>query len=165
MLILALVTGTMAVCRYFAGSIYAVLGQTGVLLISAVLATAGILLFATQTGGMVYAAALCFAFGVALFWPTMLGFVAEKMPQTGAFGLSIVGGVGMFSTAIFQPIIGGWLDSEKVKATASGLTGDLAELTAGQATLDNIAIFPAILIAAFAGLFFYMKKRNVMSVA
>jgi MFS transporter, putative metabolite:H+ symporter len=159
MLILALVTGTMAVCRYFAGPIYGALGQTGVLLISAVLATAGILLFATQTGSMAYVAALCFAFGVALFWPTMLGFVAEKMPQTGAFGLSIVGGVGMFSTSIFQPIIGGWLDSEKAVAAAQGLTGDIAELTAGQATLDNIAVFPAILIVAFAGLYFYMRKR------
>ncbi len=165
MLILALVTGTMAICRYFAGSIYAALGQTGVLLISAVLATAGILLFATQTGGMVYAAALCFAFGVALFWPTMLGFVAEKMPQTGAFGLSIVGGVGMFSTAIFQPIIGGWLDGEKATATANGLTGDLAELTAGQNTLDNIAVFPAILIVAFAGLYFYMRKNQAVKLA
>lgn len=165
MLILALVTGTMAICRYFAGSIYGVLGQTGVLLISSVLATAGILLFATQTGAMAYVAALCFAFGVALFWPTMLGFVAEKLPQTGAFGLSIVGGVGMFSTSIFQPIIGGWLDSEKAKATANGLTGDLAELTAGQATLDNIAIFPAILIVAFAGLYFYMRKQKTMAVA
>ncbi len=165
MLILALVTGTMAVCRYFAGPIYGVLGQTGVLLISAVLATAGILLFATQTGTMAYVAALCFAFGVALFWPTMLGFVAEKMPQTGAFGLSIVGGVGMFSTSIFQPIIGGWLDNEKANAAAKGLTGDLAELTAGQATLDNIAVFPAILIVAFAGLYFYMRKQKTMAVA
>lgn len=165
MLILALVTGTMAICRYFAGSIIGTLGQTGVLLISSVLATAGILLFATQTGTMAYVAALCFAFGVALFWPTMLGFVAEKMPQTGAFGLSIVGGVGMFSTSIFQPIIGGWLDSEKATATAKGLTGDLAELTAGQATLDNIAIFPAILIVAFAGLYFYMRKQRTMVVA
>ncbi len=165
MLILALVTGTMAICRYFAGSIIGTLGQTGVLLISSVLATAGILLFATQTGAMAYVAALCFAFGVALFWPTMLGFVAEKMPQTGAFGLSIVGGVGMFSTSIFQPIIGGWLDSEKATATAKGLTGDLAELTAGQATLDNIAIFPAILIVAFAGLYFYMRKQKTMALA
>ena len=165
MLILALVTGTMAVCRYFAGPIYAALGQTGVLLISAVLATAGILLFATQTGTMAYVAALCFAFGVALFWPTMLGFVAEKLPQTGAFGLSIVGGVGMFSTSIFQPIIGGWLDNEKAVAAAKGLTGDLAELTAGQATLDNIAVFPAILIVAFAGLYFYMRKQKTMAVA
>jgi MFS transporter, putative metabolite:H+ symporter len=165
MLILALVTGTMAVCRYFAGPIYGALGQTGVLLVSAILATAGILLFATQTGTMAYVAALCFAFGVALFWPTMLGFVAEKMPQTGAFGLSIVGGVGMFSTSIFQPIIGGWLDNEKAVAAAKGLTGDIAELTAGQATLDNIAVFPAILIVAFAGLYFYMRKQKSVSVA
>ena len=90
----------------------------------------------------------------------MIGFVAENLPRTGAFGLSIMGGMGMFSTSIFQPIIGAWLDDEKAKAAAAGLTGDVAELAAGQATLDNMAIFPIILIGAFVGLYFYMRKRT-----
>ncbi len=161
MIILALVTGLMAVIRYFAGPIIEKFDQTGVLLGSAVLATIGIYLFSTQTGGMVYVAAVFFAMGVALFWPNMVGFIAEKVPLSGALGMSIIGGVGMFSTAIFQPIIGGWIDSERVAQAAKGLTGDAMELAAGQATLDNIAVFPAVLIVAFTVLYVWMKNRKV----
>ncbi|TAF97499.1 MAG: MFS transporter [Cytophagia bacterium] len=162
MIILALVTGLMAVIRYFAGPIVEKLDQTGVLLGSAILATIGIYLFSTQTGTMIYVAAVFFAMGVALFWPNMVGFVAEKIPLSGALGMSVIGGVGMFSTAIFQPIIGSWIDAERVTQTAKGLTGDAMELAAGQATLDNIAVFPAILIVAFTVLYFWMKNRKTV---
>ncbi|MEA5141014.1 MFS transporter [Arcicella rigui] len=160
MIILALVTGLMAVGRYFAGPIVHSINPTGVLLASAIFATVGVILMSQATGGMVYVSAVIFAIGVCYFWPTMIGFVAENLPRTGAFGLSIMGGMGMFSTSIFQPIIGAWLDDEKAKAAAAGLTGDVAELAAGQATLDNMAIFPIILIGAFVGLYFYMRKRT-----
>ena len=110
------------------------------------------------TGGMVYLAAILFAIGVCYFWPTMIGFVGEYIPKTGALGMSLVGGAGMFATGIWQPVIGGWLDDERAKAQASGLLGDAAELAAGQATLDNLAIFPAILIVLFGGLFLFRKK-------
>jgi putative MFS transporter len=161
MLILALVTGLMAVIRYFAGPIVKKFDQTGVLLGSAVLATIGIYLLSTQTGGMAYVAAVFFAMGVALFWPNMLGFIAEKVPLSGALGMSIVGGVGMFSTSIFQPIIGRWIDTAKTEQTAAGLTGDAMELAAGQSTLSTMVIFPLILIVAFTGLYLYMRKRPV----
>ena len=160
MIILALVTGLMAVGRYFAGPIVHSINPTGVLLGSAVLTTLGVVLMSQATGGMVYASAIIFALGVCYFWPTMIGFVAENLPRTGAFGMSIIGGMGMFSTSIFQPVIGKWLDDEKAAAAAQGLTGDVAELAAGQATLDNMAVFPAILVVAFAGLFFYMRKNK-----
>lgn len=165
MLILALVTGLMAVIRYFAGPIVAKFDQTGVLLGSAVFATIGIYLLSTQTGGMAYVAAVFFAMGVALFWPNMLGFIAEKVPLSGALGMSIVGGVGMFSTSIFQPIIGRWIDNAKTEKTAAGLTGDAMELAAGQSTLSTMIIFPLILIVAFTGLYIYMRKRSVAVVA
>lgn len=163
MIILALVTGLMAVGRYFAGPIVHSINPTGVLLGSAVLTTLGVVLMSQATGGMVYASAIIFALGVCYFWPTMIGFVAENLPRTGAFGMSIIGGMGMFSTSIFQPVIGKWLDDEKAAAAAQGLTGDVAELAAGQATLDNMAVFPAILVVAFAGLFFYMRKNKTAS--
>ena len=165
MLILALVTGLMAVIRYFAGPIVARFDQTGVLLGSAVFATIGIYLLSTQTGGMAYVAAVFFAMGVALFWPNMLGFIAEKVPLSGALGMSIVGGVGMFSTSIFQPIIGRWIDNSKAEKTAAGLTGDAMELAAGQSTLSTMVIFPLILIVAFTGLYIYMRKRPVTAIA
>jgi MFS family permease len=158
MLILALVTGLMAVARYFGGDVVQKFDQTGVLLGSAILATIGIFLFSTQTGAMAYVAAIFFALGITYFWPNMIGFIADKIPKSGALGMSVVGAVGMFSTSIFQPIIGGWIDSDKVAAAAAGYKGDELELIAGQATLGSMLSFPGILIVLFAILFFWMKK-------
>jgi putative MFS transporter len=160
MLVLALVTGLMALIRFFAAPIVSALGATGILWGSAFLAAAGIYMFSTVTGGAAYAAAVVFAMGVGLFWPTMIGFVAQNVPLSGALGMSIIGGVGMFSTAIFQPFIGGWIDESRAEKIAQGLTGDEMELAAGQATLSTMVMFPAILIVAFAVLFFWMKSRK-----
>jgi MFS family permease len=158
MLILALVTGLMAVGRYFAGPIIKQLNTVGVLLGSAVFGVIGIYMMSTMDGSMLYVAAVFYALGICYFWPNMLGFVGETMPQTGALGLSILGGIGMFSSSMFQPIIGGWIDKNKTVALSNGLVGDAADLAAGQATLSNMLIFPAILIVAFLGLYFLGKK-------
>jgi MFS family permease len=160
MLILALVTGLMAVGRYFAGSIIAKINTVGVLLASAIFALAGLYMMSTMSGSTLYIAAFIYALGICYFWPNMLGFIAESMPQTGALGLSIMGGIGMFSSSMFQPIIGGWIDQNKAVAVGQGLTGDVADLAAGQATLSNMLLFPAILIVAFAGLYFFGKKAK-----
>jgi MFS family permease len=160
MIILALTTGLMAVARYFGGEIVHKFDQTGVLLGSAVLATLGIYLFSTQTGTMAYVAAIFFALGIAYFWPNMLGFVADKIPKSGALGLSIIGAVGMFSSSIFQPFIGGWIDSDKAEAAAAGFTGDELELVSGQATLGTMVAFPAILIVLFTILWFWVRSSK-----
>jgi len=165
MLILALVTGLMAVGRYFAGPLIKQLNTVGVLLGSAVFAVLGIYMMSTMDGSMLYVAAVFYALGICYFWPNMIGFVAENMPQTGALGLSIMGGIGMFSSSMFQPIIGGWIQDNKIVAVSKGLAGDAADLAAGQATLSNMLIFPAILIVAFLGLYLYMKKQKTLSPA
>lgn len=165
MLILALVTGLMAVGRYFAGSLIKQLNTVGVLLGSAVFGVIGIYMMSTMDGTMLYVAAIFYALGICYFWPNMIGFIAENMPQTGALGLSIMGGIGMFSSSMFQPIIGGWIQDNKIVAVSNGLAGDAADLAAGQATLSNMLIFPTILIVAFLGLYFYMKKRKELSPA
>ena len=162
MLILALVTGLMAVARYFGGDAVGKFSQTGVLLGSAVLATIGVFLFSTQTGAMAYVAAIVYALGIAYFWPNMIGFVAAKIPKSGALGMSIVGAVGMFSVSIFQPIIGGWIDGDLAAAAATGLTGTELELVAGQATLGTMVIFPAILVVLFTILHFWVRKRGAV---
>lgn len=158
MLILALVTGLMAVGRYFAGSLIERLNTAGVLLGSAVFGVAGIYMLSTMSGNMLYVAAVFYALGICYFWPNMLGYVSENVPKSGALGLSIMGGIGMFSSSIFQPIIGGWIKDNKVVAEASGLVGDAADLAAGQATLTNMLVFPGILIAAFAVLYLFGKR-------
>lgn len=160
LLVLALVTGLMAVGRYFAGGLIHRLNITGVLLSSSIIATIALILMSQATGGMVYVAAILFAIGVCYFWPNMISFVAVYLPKTGALGMSLIGGVGMVGVSIFQPVIGRWLDAEKTKATAAGLSGDAMELAAGQATLSNIAIIPAALTVAFIILFFTMRKKQ-----
>lgn len=152
MLILALTTGIMAVGRFFAGPVVKTLGQTGVLLGGAIFATLGIYMFSTVTGPMAYFAAVVFAIGVCYFWPVMVGAVAQRVPLSGALGMSIIGGIGMFSTAIFQPVIGKWIDDAR-------LTYD-TDLLAGQATLAKMATFPAILIVLFVIFFFWQKNSK-----
>ncbi len=158
MLILALVTGLMAVGRFFAGPVVGALGQTGVLLLGAVFAATGIYLFSIVTGSAAYLAAILFAIGICYFWPVMVGAVAQRVPLSGALGMSIIGGVGMFSTSIWQPIIGGWIDKDKAAAAAAGITGDQLDLVAGQATLSKMTAFPLILIVLFLIFFFWQKK-------
>ena len=162
--ILALITGLMAIGRYFGGDIVHRFDQTGVLLGSALFTAIGIFLLSTQTGFMVYIAAIFFALGVCYFWPNMIGFVAEKIPLSGALGMSIVGGMGMFSTSIFQPIIGGWIDASRESQSAMGLTGEALELAAGQQTLTYMISFPVILIILFTILYFWQKNAKLATV-
>jgi MFS family permease len=160
MLILALVTGLMAVGRYFAGPLVEKLNTAGVLLGSAIFGVLGIYMLSTMSGSMLYVAAVFYALGICYFWPNMLGYIGQNLPETGALGLSIMGGIGMFSSSIFQPIIGGWIKDNKVAAEATGLVGDAADLAAGQATLSNMLLFPGILIVAFTGLYLFGRKKK-----
>ena len=116
-------------------------------------------MMSSMSGSSLYFAAFIYALGICYFWPNMLGYVGQHLPQTGALGLSIMGGIGMFSSSMFQPIIGGWIKDNKTVAEAQGLVGDAADLAAGQMTLSNMLLFPAILIVAFAGLYFFSKKK------
>ncbi|MCE7054958.1 MFS transporter [Algoriphagus sp. AGSA1] len=160
MLILALTTGVMAVSRFFAGPVVSKFGQTGILLIGAVLATIGIYMFSVVTGPLAYVAAVIFALGVAYFWPVMVGATAQRVPLSGALGMSIIGGVGMFSTAIWQPVIGSWIDGSRATMAAEGKIGEALELAAGQATLQKLLLFPIVLIVLFTIFYFWQKGKK-----
>lgn len=160
MLVLALITGTMAVARYFGGEMVHRFDTTGVLLGSAILATLGLFLFTQVTGPAVYAVAIVFALGVAYFWPNMIGFVADYIPKSGALGMSIVGAIGMLSSFFMQPIIGGWIDSNTAEGTAQGLTGTDLELFTGTETITTMIFFPGVLIILFTILYFWVKGRT-----
>ncbi len=107
----------------------------------------------------------------------MVGAVAQRVPLSGALGMSIIGGVGMFSSAIFQPIIGSWIDDAEKVAKAdmaenpefSMLSIDqmkaALELTAGQATLQKMMLFPGILIVLFVIFFFWQRGVKSADIA
>jgi MFS transporter, putative metabolite:H+ symporter len=160
MLILALTTGLMAIGRYFAGPVVHRLNPTGILLGGAIFTFIGITLLSKTTGPLIYVAAVFFAVGVCYFWPTMLGFISEYIPKSGALGLSVIGGIGMFATGLAQPVVGKWIDSGKEVAKAQGLSGDAAALVAGQATLSYLSVLPAVLIVAFGALWWWMRNKK-----
>jgi putative MFS transporter len=165
MVIVALTFGVAALGRYFGGEFVHRFDQTGVLLGSAVTVTIGLLLLSTQTGPMAYFAAIVFGMGVCYFWPNMIGFIAEKLPLSGAIGMSVVGAFGMLSTSIWQPFIGSWIDSAREEAASAGLQGDTLELVAGQETLQRMMTFPIILIVLFTILLFWVRSRKTAAAA
>jgi MFS family permease len=146
MLILALITGIMAVGRFFAGGLVHRLNPVGVLLLSAVFSAIGIfMLSAVSSTFLIIVASVLFAIGVCYFWPTMLGFVAEYIPQSGALGLSLLGGAGMVSVAMFLPVMGKIMEEQNE-----------------QVALQNIGILPVVLIVGFTVLYvFYKNKKPV----
>ena len=144
LLVLAFINGIMALGRLFAGGFIHKLKPSGMLLFSAIFTFLGLWMLTVTSGGMTFVAASIFAVGVTFFWPTMLGFVAEYLPETGAFGLSIMGRAGMLSVSIVLPIMGNLMDNSGVNEA-----------------LRIMSILPAILIVAFLGLNIYMKKNNV----
>ena len=162
MVILALITGLMATGRFFAGPIVHRFSPTGVLLGSAIFATAGIFLMSQVQGNAIYFAAAMFAVGVTYFWPTMLGCVAEFAPKTGALGMSLMGGAGMFAVSMWNPVIGHWIDAASKEAEAANLTVQQTQVLAGQTVLGNLLIFPIILIVVFAGFHLVMNKNKTL---
>ncbi|HRI79250.1 MAG TPA: MFS transporter [Cyclobacteriaceae bacterium] len=141
-LVLAFINGIMAIGRGFAGQVVHKLSTTGMLLFSAVFSFLGLLAMSYATGPMTFLAAGIFAIGICYFWPTMLGFVSEKIPASGALGLSIMGGLGMFSVSIVLPVMGSFMDAS----------------ISGADTLRYMATLPAILVATFLTLFVKYRK-------
>ncbi len=174
-LLLVWISGIMALARQSGGTLIHNMKSTVVLLTSAVLAFVGLLLLGYTSGVMVFAAAAVFALGVAFFWPSMLGFVSENIPQSGALGLAIMGGIGFLGGAIAQPALGAIFDAQTRLAVPVGNTleslkdalpgtpdasvWEQVQLTAGAHTLLYVAFVPAILIIAFAYLYIYKRKQ------
>ncbi|MFL5739512.1 MAG: MFS transporter [Flavisolibacter sp.] len=158
-LILVFINGLMALGRSLAGPVVHRLNPNGMLIFSALFAGIGLILLSTVSGPVAFAAAFVFAVGICFFWPTMLGFVSEYLPNTGALGLSLMGGAGMFSTSLIVPIMGHWYDKFHAAAIASGASTASADATAGSNTFLKVAIMPAILLVIFSAI--YLFRRSV----
>ena len=144
MIILAVVTGLMAVGRFFAGGLIHRLNPPGVLLGSAIFSVAGLFLLSKANGAaMTVFSAAVFAVGVCYFWPTMIGVASEYVPKSGALGMSILGGAGFVATSMVLPIM-----------------GKSIETSGPQATLLNMTVLPIILVVAFVILNVIVRKKK-----
>ena len=180
-LILTITTGVMVVGRGLAEPVVHKFSPAGVLLMSAVMAAIGIYLLSSVSGSMIYVAALVFGLGVCYFWPTMIGFVAENIPKSGALGLNLMGGAGMFAVSIYTLFMGGFYDRLLAKQLPEGAVLDTyrsaaagtteaakyaeAQLTAGPEVLRATAVIPIILTIAFAALVIYMRNKKKVTIA
>lgn len=164
-LVLVFIFGIMALGRSFAGPVVHRLNPNGMLIFSAIFAGIGLVLLSMVSGYAAFAAAAVYAVGICFFWPTMLGFVSEYLPKTGALGLSLMGGAGMFSVSLILPVMGRWLDNAKAKAIAEGLTASQAEAAAGSETFLRVAILPAILVVVFTIIYFVRKNKPTQQLA
>ncbi len=176
LLILTLETGVMVVGRAFAGPVVKQFSPQGVLLISAVLASLGLYMLGHTTGNMIFVGALVFGMGVCYFWPTMLGFVSENLPKTGAVGMNLMGGVGMFAVAIYTIIMGKHYDALVASKLPAGADLQVynaapagsemanaifeAKKAAGPAIINFTMMIPLGLIVAFGALNIYMRGRR-----
>jgi MFS family permease len=156
-LVLVFINGLMALGRSFAGPIVHKLNPNLMLILSSILAAVGLYLLSTTTGYAAFGAAFIFAAGVCFFWPTMLGYVAEYLPNTGALGLSLMGGAGMFSVSLIVPMMGKWYDDFRAAAVTAGEANP--DAVAGSSTFMKVTVMPAILIVVFILIYIVMRKR------
>jgi MFS family permease len=174
LLVLAWITGLMAVGRQFAGALVHRLSPLGTLLASSALSVLGLYMMSHSTGLMLYVGATVFAWGVCFYWPTMLGYANENFPKTGALGLAIMGGAGMLSSSLVLPKIGYYYDkgialrvpmgtsADALKAAPAG--SDLAALwskiqaDSGLHILGQVAVLPVVLFVVF--LFLLVFRRG-----
>jgi len=108
LLVFAWITGLMAVLRLFAAPVVERLAPTGMLFMSAILTGLGLTLFSVFATGLVplLFAATIFAFGVAFFFPTLVGLMSERYPKAGSVGIVLMIGFGMGASGTLQGQIG-----------------------------------------------------------
>ena len=175
-LILTVTAGVMMIGRGFAGPVVHRLSPVGVLLMSAIFSAAGLYLLGHASGNMLFVGAIIFGIGVCYFWPTMLGFVSENLPKTGAVGINLMGGAGMFAVSLYMMFMGGVYDGKILKHLPEGADLKLynsaeasaemktalgeANKAAGPEIINTTLIIPIILIVAFVVLFIYMRTKK-----
>jgi len=174
-LIVTATSGVMVLGRGMAKPILKSFAPQGVLLMSATIAAIGLYLLYTATGN-IFVDAIVFGIGVCFFWPTMLGFVNENLPKTGALGLNLMGGAGMLSVSFYTIYMGHYIDnsiapklpagSSLADAVAAAPGSSLATAyaqaknAAGIDVLHLTSYIPIALVVAFVGLVIYMRSRN-----
>ena len=140
----------MLVLRFFAGPIIKVLTPLGLLVISAVLAIAGLTWLSVAEAGVLIVAATLYGLGKTFFWPTMLGIVSEQTPRGGALTLNAISGIGMLACgAIGFPLLGLFqIDTEKSELAASEIVASklpaLIETVDGETTLNAVKATPGL---------------------
>jgi MFS family permease len=87
--------------RFFAGPIVHKISSLGLLFISAITGCIGLYLISIgDSVPFMFFAATVYALGKTFLWPTMLGVVGERFPQSATVAMALMGFVGMTSAGL-----------------------------------------------------------------
>jgi MFS family permease len=168
-LLLVYVSGIMFIARNFAGPLVHKLSPIGLMWLSCLLASLGLLSLSFANSpitGML--AATVWGVGVCFMWPTMLGTASERFPRGGALLIGLMGTAGTLSTNFVLPAMGRIFDCKKVEIAGGAeafkaLKGDKFEQVLGlaaQASFRAVAILPAILLIVFGAILLYERSNG-----
>ena len=169
-LLLVYVSGLMFLMRHFAGALGHKLSPIGVLWLSCLGASLGLVALSYASSPVTgLLAATLWGTGVCYMWPTMLATASERFPRGGALLMGLMGTAGTLSIQFVLPKMGAIFDAKKVEAAGGAAAFNAlqpgAELDrvlglAAQASFRAVAILPAILLVVFAGIWFYDRSRG-----
>jgi MFS family permease len=158
--LLVYVSGLMFVMRHFAGPLAHKWSPVGLLWVSCLLASAGLLALSfanSKITGLL--AATLWGIGVCYMWPTMLAAASERFPRGGALLMGLMGTAGTLSIYFVLPQMGRIFDHYKIVAAGGeeqfkALANDPARLNevltvASQMSFRYVAILPAVLLIVF----------------
>jgi MFS family permease len=168
-LLLVYVSGIMFVARHFAGPLVHKLSPIGLLWVSCLLASLGLVALSVANSPVTgILAATIWGTGVCYMWPTMLATASERFPRGGALLMGLMGTAGTLSINFVLPEMGRIFDSKKIEvaggeAAFNALTGErLNEVLgmAAQSSFRAVAVLPAILLIVFGAIWLYDRSKG-----
>ena len=91
----------MTALRFFAGPIVHKISSLGLLFVSAIVGAIGLYLISLGNSvSFMFFAASVYAVGKTFLWPTMLGVVGERFPQSATVAMALMGFAGMTSAGL-----------------------------------------------------------------
>jgi MFS family permease len=169
-LLLVYVSALMFVMRHFAGPLVHKLSSVGLLWISCLMASMGLLLLSVANSPVTgLLAATVWGTGVCYMWPTMLATASERFPRGGALLMGLMGTAGTLSIRFVLPIMGSIYDSKKIevaggdaafRALAPGAELERVLGIAAQTSFRAVALLPALLLLVFGAIWLYDRSRG-----
>jgi MFS family permease len=151
-LLLVYVSGIMFVARHFAGPLVHKLSSIGLLWVSCLLASLGLVALSVANSPVTgVLAATVWGVGVCFMWPTMLATASERFPRGGALLMGLMGTAGTLSINFVLPIMGKIYDDSKVA---------LGEGGAAQVSFRSVAVLPAVLLLVFGAIWLYDRSKG-----
>jgi len=169
-LVLVYVSAIMFVMRHFAGPLERRFTDIGLLCVCSVPAAIGLYLLSIANSPFTaLVAATAWAIGVCFMWPTMLAATARRYPDSGPWGIGIVGFAGAMAIYAVLPEIGKIYDSAKLEAAggqeafeAMARGPEMREVLAyaAEQSFQAIAVVPVVLFVIFGALWATERSRR-----